>query len=151
MMVDIGSVCTYCGVGCDITAKVKDNKIEKIYAQTDGHVSRGKLCIKGKNGYHFVHSEDRLKDVMIKKSFIKDNFEAMPRELKARSHTLQPIDDVWFKSSYEFATSLVAWKLSEININMVKIHFSLQVEQEHLVRALILYKNLHGKLCNQQI
>jgi len=114
MMVDIGSVCTYCGVGCDITAKVKDNKIEKIYAQTDGHVSRGKLCIKGKNGYHFVHSEDRLKDVMIKKSFIKDNFEAMPRELKARSHTLQPIDDVWFKSSYEFATSLVAWKLSEI-------------------------------------
>jgi len=114
MTLDIGSVCTYCGVGCDITAKVKDNKIQKIYAQADGHVSRGKLCIKGKNGYDFVDSPNRLRDVRIKKSFIKDNFEAMPRELKARSHTLTSVDEVWYKANYEFATSLTAWKLSEL-------------------------------------
>jgi len=114
---EIASVCTYCGVGCDITAVVENNQIQKIYAQADGYVSRGKLCIKGKNGYHFVHSPNRINDVRIKKSFIEENFEAMPRELKARSHTLTSLDDVWFQSSYEFATSLSAWKLSEIKYN----------------------------------
>ena len=43
---EIESVCTYCGVGCDITGVVENNKIIKIYAQKDGVVSQGKLCIK---------------------------------------------------------------------------------------------------------
>jgi len=110
---EVSSVCTYCGVGCDITAEVIDNKIQRIYAQADGYVSRGKLCIKGKSGYEFVDSDQRVRDVRIKKTFIEKNFEAMPRELKARSQTLTSIDDIWFQANYEFATSLSAWKLSE--------------------------------------
>ncbi|MEA1914888.1 MAG: molybdopterin-dependent oxidoreductase [Campylobacterota bacterium] len=113
MVHEIASVCTYCGVGCDITAQVKDNKIQKIYAQSDGYVSRGKLCIKGKLGYDFVDSPDRVRDVRIKKSFIAKNFEDMPQELKARSQTLKSIDDTWYSAHYEFATSLGAWKLSQ--------------------------------------
>jgi formate dehydrogenase major subunit len=113
MKYNISSVCAYCGVGCDITAIVENNKIQKIYAQVDGYVSRGKLCIKGKLGFDFVHSDKRIRDVRIKKSFIRDNFEAMPRELKARSHTLISLDDIWYSANYEFATSLCAWKLSE--------------------------------------
>ncbi len=31
-MKEIESVCTYCGVGCDIVAQVEDNKIQKIFA-----------------------------------------------------------------------------------------------------------------------
>ena len=111
---EIASVCTYCGVGCDITAVVEDNKIQKIYAQADGYVSRGKLCIKGKSGYEFVDSNKRVRDVRIKKSFIEKNFEEMPRELKARTHTLESIDDTWFRANYEYATSLSAWKLSSV-------------------------------------
>ena len=113
MVSEIGSVCTYCGVGCDITAQVKDNKIQKIYAQADGYVSRGKLCIKGKLGFDFVHSDERIRDARIKKSFIDKNFEAMPRDLKARSKTLKSLDDTWYSANYEFTTSLAAWKLSE--------------------------------------
>ncbi len=109
----IGSVCTYCGVGCDITAEIKNNKIQKIYAQNDGYVSRGKLCIKGKTGFDFVDSPHRIDAAKIKISFIKKHFEEFPRELKALSNTLQKVDDTWFKSTYSFATSLVAWKLSE--------------------------------------
>ena len=121
---EIASVCTYCGVGCDITAVVENNKIEKIYAQADGYVSRGKLCIKGKNGYDFVDATTRVRNVRIKKEFIQQNFEAMPRELKARSHTLVSLDDIWFESSYEFATSLSAWKLSEIKSQYGRHSFS---------------------------
>lgn len=117
MTSDINSVCTYCGVGCDITAVVQNNKIQKIYAQSDGYVSRGKLCIKGRYGFDFVHSPNRIKNPRIKKSFVEANFEAMPRELKARSHTLKHIDEIWYEANYEFATSLVAWKLSEIKNN----------------------------------
>ena len=67
MVHDIGSVCTYCGVGCDITAQVEDNKILKIYAQSDGYVSRGKLCSKGKYGFDFVASDNRIRNTRIKK------------------------------------------------------------------------------------
>ncbi|NLO17685.1 MAG: molybdopterin-dependent oxidoreductase [Arcobacter butzleri] len=114
MTTDISSVCTYCGVGCDITAVIQDNKITKIYAQNDGVVSRGKLCIKGKYGYDFVDSPNRIRSPRIKKSFIEKNFPYLTTELKARSKTLKELDDIWYESSYEYATSLVAWKLDQI-------------------------------------
>lgn len=114
MVNDISSVCTYCGVGCDITARVKDNKIQSIYAQSDGYVSQGKLCIKGKFGYDFVDSDQRIRNTRIKKSFIEKNLENMPRELQARSKTLKSFDENWYEASYEFGTSLSAWKLSEV-------------------------------------
>ena len=132
MTSDINSVCTYCGVGCDITAVVQNNKIQKIYAQSDGYVSRGKLCIKGRYGFDFVHSPNRISKPRIKKEFVKKNFEAMPRELKARSHTLKHLDEIWYEASYEFATSLVAWKLVVLG---------------RVVKVLLCSKNLQEKLC----
>jgi len=114
MLHDIGTVCTYCGVGCDITAQVQDNKILKIYAQSDGYVSRGKLCIKGKTGFDFVASDNRIRNTRIKKAFIEKNLESFPQELKARVHTLQSLDETWYESNYELATSIAAWKLSQI-------------------------------------
>jgi len=114
MIADINSVCTYCGVGCDITGQVQDNKILKIYAQNDGYVSQGKLCIKGAKGFDFVHSEQRIRNTRVKKSFIEKNLEELPRELKARAKTLKEFNDEYFETPYEFTTSLAAWKLSEI-------------------------------------
>ena len=86
---DINSVCTYCGTGCDITAQVEDNKIIKIYAQNDGYVSQGKLCIKGAQGFGFVDSPERIRNARVKKSFIEKNEKDLPRELKARTKTLK--------------------------------------------------------------
>ncbi|WP_206732096.1 molybdopterin oxidoreductase family protein [Halarcobacter ebronensis] len=114
MIADINSVCTYCGVGCDITGQVQDNKILKIYAQNDGYVSQGKLCIKGAKGFDFVHSEQRIRNCRVKKSFVTNNLEALPRELKARVKTLKEFDEEYFEAPYEFTTSLAAWKLMEI-------------------------------------
>ncbi|NCB54329.1 MAG: formate dehydrogenase, partial [Epsilonproteobacteria bacterium] len=69
----IDSVCTYCGVGCDIAANVKNNRIESIFAHAEGVVSEGKLCVKGKYGYEFLNAPDRLKVPRIKKKFLKEN------------------------------------------------------------------------------
>lgn len=114
MIADINSVCTYCGTGCDITAQVKENKILKIYAQNDGYVSQGKLCIKGKHGFDFVDSPERIRNTRVKKTFIQENLDELPRELKARAKTLKEFDENYFEAPYEFTTSLAAWKLSQI-------------------------------------
>ena len=111
---DINSVCTYCGTGCDITAQVQDNKILKIYAQNDGYVSQGKLCIKGSKGYGFVDSPERIRNCRVKKSFIENNLQDLPNELKARAKTLKEFDENYFETPYEFTTSLAAWKLTQI-------------------------------------
>ena len=69
----IDSVCTYCGVGCDIAATVKDNKIESIAAHPEGVVSQGNLCVKGKYGYEFIDAPDRLRNPRIRKRFLAKN------------------------------------------------------------------------------
>ena len=108
----IDSVCTYCGVGCDIAANVdvKENKITKIFAHPDGVVSQGKLCIKGKYGYDFVDSDNRLRTPRIKKSFLDKN----PSVKNAISSSLKEFDDVWYECDLDTATTAASIKLKEI-------------------------------------
>ncbi len=106
----IDSVCTYCGVGCDIAAHVKDNKIQKIFAHKDGVVSQGKLCIKGKYGFDFVDSKERLRIPRIKKSFLDKN----PSIKEAIASSLVDFDDVWYESDLDSVTTAAAMKLKEI-------------------------------------
>jgi formate dehydrogenase major subunit len=106
----IDSVCTYCGVGCDIAAHVKDNKIQKIFAHPDGVVSQGKLCIKGKYGFDFVDSKERLTIPRIKKTFLDKN----PTIKEAISSSLVDFDDIWYETDLDSATTAAAIKLKEI-------------------------------------
>lgn len=108
----IDSVCTYCGVGCDIAANVdvKENKIKKIFAHPDGVVSQGKLCIKGKYGFDFVDSKERLRTPRIKKSFLSKN----PAIKNAISDSLVEFDDVWYETSLDAATTAAVMKIKEV-------------------------------------
>jgi formate dehydrogenase major subunit len=108
--VEVESVCTYCGVGCDITAVVSDNKIQKIYAQKDGVVSEGKLCIKGKYGYDFVDATDRIKEPRIKKSFLEKN----PALYERFKDELKEFDEEYYTTTLDVATTLAATKLQSI-------------------------------------
>ncbi len=111
-LVTIDSVCTYCGVGCDIAASVdtKTNKIQKIFAHPDGVVSQGKLCIKGKYGFDFVDAPDRLKIPRIKKSFLKKN----PAIKNVIASKLVDYDDEWYECDLDSATTATALKLKDI-------------------------------------
>lgn len=111
---EIDSVCTYCGVGCEITAKVQDNKIKTIYAKKETKVSRGKLCVKGKLGWDFVDSSQRLPPVKIRKSFIYKNELYFPKSIKDKF--LQGIkeDENFFYPSLKLAYEIAAWKLQRI-------------------------------------
>jgi len=62
----VESTCTYCGTGCSIDIYTKDNKIVKISGSENGIVNKGSLCIKGRFGFDFVHSKDRLTKPLVK-------------------------------------------------------------------------------------
>lgn len=108
------SVCTYCGVGCDIEAIVQDNEIKEIRANKDGIVSEGKLCVKGKYGYDFVSSPDRLPSVKIRKSFLNKNELFLPSKLKKELQTYSSDEDGFIFPKIELAYELVAWKIKNV-------------------------------------
>jgi formate dehydrogenase major subunit len=107
----IDSVCTYCGVGCDIAAEVEDNKIVKIFAKEEGLVSQGRLCIKGKQGWDFVTHPKRLRNARVRKSFLNAN-SALFSDLDM--DYLEPIDHDFYEISYDSAYELAARKLKAI-------------------------------------
>jgi predicted molibdopterin-dependent oxidoreductase YjgC len=53
------TICPYCGVGCTLTVHVQDNQIVKVTSPLDNDVTRGNLCVKGRFGFEFVHSEPK--------------------------------------------------------------------------------------------
>jgi formate dehydrogenase major subunit len=61
------TVCTYCGVGCSFEVWTKDRKILKIEPQAEAPVNGISTCVKGKFGWDFVNSEDRLTKPLIRK------------------------------------------------------------------------------------
>ncbi len=62
----VDSVCPYCGVGCQLTYQVKDNKI--LYVQgKDGPANANRLCVKGRYGFDYVQHPHRLTTPLIRK------------------------------------------------------------------------------------
>jgi formate dehydrogenase major subunit len=63
----VRTTCPYCGVGCQIYLHVCGNEIIKVTGVEGVRPNNGSLCIKGRFGYDFVHSPERLKSPMIRK------------------------------------------------------------------------------------
>ena len=84
------TICPYCGVGCTVVAQVRDDVIKRVVPRIGSAVNNGMLCSRGRFGYEFVGSSDRLTTPLIRKN-----------------GQLEP-------STWEEAISLVAARLSEI-------------------------------------
>src|SRR4030042_496089 len=61
------SVCAYCGCGCSIMLGIKDNQIRTIISQYDVGANQGNLCVKGRYGWEYIHSEQRLQTPLLRK------------------------------------------------------------------------------------
>ena len=59
------TVCTYCGVGCSFDVWTKDRHILKV-EPLDGPTNGISTCVKGKFGWDFVNSPDRLTKPLIR-------------------------------------------------------------------------------------
>ncbi len=83
------TVCTYCGVGCSFNVWTRDRHILKV-EPNDGPTNGISTCVKGKFGWDFVNSNERLTSPLIREG---DNFR---------------------KASWEEALALVARRFTEI-------------------------------------
>ncbi len=63
---EVDSVCPYCGVGCQLTYKIKDDRIVAVEGR-DGPANHNRLCVKGRFGFDYVHHPDRLTEPLIRK------------------------------------------------------------------------------------
>jgi len=59
-------VCPYCSLGCNINLHVKDNEVIGAAPVENSPVNRDHLCVKGKFGWDFVHSRDRVTAPLVK-------------------------------------------------------------------------------------
>jgi formate dehydrogenase major subunit len=64
----VRTICTYCGVGCNLEVKVVGGKIKAIEGAKDAEVNQGHTCVKGRYAFSFYNHPDRLTSPLIKKS-----------------------------------------------------------------------------------
>lgn len=64
----VRTTCPYCGVGCQMWLHINDEKIVKVTAVEEAAPNRGRLCVKGRFGYDFIYSADRLKTPLIREN-----------------------------------------------------------------------------------
>lgn len=84
------TVCTYCGVGCSFDIWTKGRKILKVEPQMEAPANQVSTCIKGKFGWDFVNSPDRLLKPLIRRG------------------------DAFYEAEWDEALDYVASRLSQI-------------------------------------
>ncbi|SFD93292.1 formate dehydrogenase major subunit [Bacillus sp. OV194] len=84
------TVCTYCGVGCSFDIWTKGREILKVEPQAEAPANGISTCVKGKFGWEFVNSEERLTKPLIREA------------------------DGFREAEWDEAISLIAEKFSEI-------------------------------------
>jgi predicted molibdopterin-dependent oxidoreductase YjgC len=94
----VQTVCSFCGVGCQLVLEVKDNKIVKVESAWDGPANHGWTCVKGRFGYDYVQHPDRLTRPKVRKYLL----EGTPR----------PADrGEWVEVDWDTALDITARKL----------------------------------------
>ena len=63
---EVQSVCPYCGVGCQLSFKIKDDEIKYVEG-VNGPANENRLCVKGRFGFDYVHHDHRLTKPLIRR------------------------------------------------------------------------------------
>ena len=64
----VRTVCTYCGVGCNLEVAVKGGKVKSIQAPYSAEANQGHTCLKGRFAFSFYNHKDRLNTPLIKRN-----------------------------------------------------------------------------------
>ena len=102
----VDSVCPFCGVGCLLTYNVKDNLIVSVDGR-DGPANHNRLCVKGRFGFDYAHSPQRLTVPLVRKA-------GVPKDPEALNHLNRDTADwsaVFREATWEEALALSAGSL----------------------------------------
>ncbi|HRH97119.1 MAG TPA: molybdopterin-dependent oxidoreductase, partial [Prosthecobacter sp.] len=62
------TICTYCGVGCNLNVATKGDQVLSIQAPVDAEVNHAHTCLKGRFAFKFYNHRDRLRKPLIKQA-----------------------------------------------------------------------------------
>ncbi|MCB1637613.1 MAG: molybdopterin-dependent oxidoreductase, partial [Thiothrix sp.] len=79
---EVLSVCPYCGVGCQLVYKVRDDRIAWVEG-ANGPANEQRLCVKGRFGFDYIHHPHRLQKPMVRRA------DAPPKGLNVDPSNLQ--------------------------------------------------------------
>ena len=94
----VDSVCPFCGVGCLVTYNVKDNVIVSVEGR-DGPANHNRLCVKGRFGFDYAASPQRLTKPLIRKAGVSKD----PAQLEKLNRDSADWSDVFREASWEEA------------------------------------------------
>ena len=97
----VDSVCPFCGVGCLLTYNVKDNKIVSVDGR-DGPANQSRLCVKGRFGFDYAHSPQRLTVPLIRKAGVAKD----PAALQTLNRDTADWSEVFREASWEEALAV---------------------------------------------
>ena len=63
---EVASVCPFCGVGCQVSLKVREDKVVAVDG-INGPANEGRLCVKGRFGFDYIHHPHRLTVPLIRR------------------------------------------------------------------------------------
>ena len=101
----VASVCPFCGVGCQLTYNVKDDKILFVEGR-DGPSNHERLCVKGRYGFDYAHHPHRLTKPLIRRADAP----------KTGEFSMDPdrVMDIFREASWEEALEFAGGKLAAI-------------------------------------
>ena len=74
---EVKSVCPFCGVGCQVSLKLKEGKIKYVEG-INGPANEGRLCVKGRFGYDYIHHPHRLTKPLIRRAGVPKGLNVDP-------------------------------------------------------------------------
>ena len=108
----VDSVCPFCGVGCLMTYKVRDNTIVGVEGR-DGPANHGRLCVKGRFGFDYAHSPQRLTVPLVRKAAVPKD----PEALQGLNRHTADWSAVFREATWEEALALAAGPLKGLRDN----------------------------------
>jgi predicted molibdopterin-dependent oxidoreductase YjgC len=63
----VETICPYCGCGCTVLYDINRNEVIRAGSRP-GTINEGWLCVKGRFGFPFINSPDRLKAPLLRKN-----------------------------------------------------------------------------------
>jgi formate dehydrogenase major subunit len=102
----VDSVCPYCGVGCQLSYHVKDNRILLVEGR-NGPANEGRLCVKGRYGFDYANHPQRLTRPLVRRA------DAPP---KSGGFSMDParVHEVFREASWDEALALAGGRLAVI-------------------------------------
>ena len=101
----VDSVCPYCGVGCQLTFSVKDDKIVSVSGR-QGPANAGRLCVKGRYGFDYIANPERLTSPLIRR-------EDVPKKASMPFDPANPLTH-FREASWEEALDMAAGRLARV-------------------------------------